>query len=123
MAVGVSRSNSNLSERSDEFLEKHFVTLAFTVSTVALFAISPFSLISGASVGFFLNQYIEPHLNLKSGSYVITLPCTTISIVGAFAALLRLAPGSVGSSFAFKAVPLFASLAVGSTAYRFYKSL
>jgi hypothetical protein len=117
----VSGVNIQKSE-TDVFFEKHFVKIAFAASTIALLMISPFSLSMGAILGAGMNYYFDPDLRIAKEDAILTIPNTTVAIVGAIAALLRLSPGTVFNTITFKAVPLLASLAIGSTGYRLYRS-
>lgn len=91
----------------ESFVDKHFSELALTISAIVLLIFATSNLILGAAIGFIVHHFSEPDLKLAPNEKVTPLSHSVVAIVGAVAAILR-----------FRAIPLFASCAVGSTLYR-----
>ncbi len=115
--------NNQFSSRllEEGFLEKHFVKIAFAISTLVLFILAPLHFLVGMALGATIHFYIEPELHLKANERAVTLQNTLLTIVGAFATLIRLTPAGSGGGFIFRSIPFISSLAVGSTAYRAWR--
>ncbi len=104
------------------FIDKHFTKIAFAVASFVLMIFSPLFLFLGAASGLALQHSIEPELTVRDQEEIITLSNTVFSIVGAFAALIRMLPAGAAGGIVFQSIPLIASFAVGSTIYRGFKS-
>lgn len=112
----------NLPKVDEAFVEKHFAKIAYAVSSLVLFIISPLALLLGAAAGYAINQHLEPNLKLDPNDPILTIPHTVLAIVGAAAGFVSLTPAGAMGSFAFKVIPFLASLATGSVVYRTVKS-
>lgn len=104
------------------FLEKHFAKIAFAISSLVLLIFSSLFLFLGSVAGFSLHYSLEPELKIKEDTQVITLSHAVFAIVGAVAALIRIFPAGASGGLVFQSIPLMASMAVGSAAYRGFKS-
>jgi hypothetical protein len=102
-------------KQAQSYVEKHFVEIAFLVSTFVMLIFAPAKLFAGALIGYFLHAHIEPQLKTNQK---ITLMNSIFTIIGAMATLVSLTPAGSGSGFIFHALPFVSSLAVGSTLYR-----
>lgn len=111
-----------LTKPPESFFDKHFAKIAFAVSTLAMLILSPLYFFLGTAAGLVISYFTEPKLKLQPTEKIITLPNAVFAIVGATAALLRMTPAGAVSGFIFNVIPLAASMAVGSTAYRAIKS-
>jgi len=103
------------------FIDQHFAKLAFAVATAVLVIFSSFYLFLGAAAGLALHHSIEPNLKVDGESEIVTISNTTVAIVGAFAALLKIFPAGAAGGLVFQSIPLIASFAVGSTIYRAFR--
>lgn len=108
-------------EGNESWIDRHFIEVAFAVSTLALFILSPLSLFLGGVAGFALHYSIEPNLEVKAEERLIGQNETVIALVGGFASLIHLTPSGAAGGIVFQAIPLMASLAVGSIAYRAWR--
>lgn len=95
--------------------------IAFTASSVACFFLSPLTFTLGSAAAFAMNYYWYPEMRLGERSKIITIPNTIFSLVGTITALVSLTPAGNAGGIAFKAVWL-SPYAMGTTAYRLYKS-
>jgi hypothetical protein len=124
MAANVNPAQPVLAVATTEvpFLDQHFAKIAFAISTLVLLLFSPLYFFLGSAAGFALHQSIEPNLRVRGENEIITIPHSVFSIVGAVAALIRLLPAGAEGGLIFRAVPLVASFAIGSTVYRALKT-
>jgi hypothetical protein len=124
MAAIVNQANPPLAVITTDvpFIDKHFAKIAFAISTLVLLIFSPLYLFLGSVAGFALHNSLEPDLRVQDENQIVTLSNSVFSIVGAVAALIRLLPAGAEAGLIFRAVPLVASFAIGSTAYRAFKT-
>lgn len=106
----------------ESFVEKHFMTIAFAVSSFVLFILSPFQFIVGSAIGIALDCMFQPNLQLESNEKVMTVANTSFLIVGAIATLIKLTPAGRMGGYIFQTVPFLATLVIGDTFYRASKS-
>lgn len=104
------------------FVEKHFAKIAFAISSLTLLIFSSFFLLLGSVAGFALHYSLEPELKIREDTQVITVSHAVFAIVGAVAAVIRTLPAGAAGGLVFQSIPLMASMAIGSAAYRGIKS-
>ena len=119
-AAPISHANGVI-EKS--FFDEHFIQIAFAASTLALFILSPLSLILGMGAGIALHRYVEPDLKFQDGEKIISVSNALFIIVGATAAFVGLLPLSPFGGPIIRLLPLIAAGAIGSTAYRAFRSI
>lgn len=107
----------------EPFIEKYLPEIVLTVSSVALLFFSPLALTFGGAATFAAHYYMRPEMKMEAKDKVVTIPNTIFAIVGAVAALVSLTPAGRAGGIIFKASVLFGPYAIGTTAYRYYKSV
>lgn len=104
------------------FVEKHFAKIAFAISSLVLLIFSSLFLFLGSVAGFALHYSLEPELTIQDETQIVPLPHAIFAIVGAAAAVIRMLPAGAAGGLVFQSIPLIASMAIGSAAYRGLKS-
>ena len=123
MSIELIRTFTRETPSEPSFADRHTSKIAFTISTLVQFILSPLSLILGASAGFAYSYYTEPNLTLGPDDKVITVPTAVFAVVGAFAAFIQIMPvGPMGGGI-FKIVPFASSFTIGTTVHRALKNI
>ena len=110
-------------EMSERFLNQYSHQIAFTMSSVALLFLSPFTFTFGSTATFAMHHYVHPEMKMRAKDKVIAIENVIFAIVGAVATFVNLTPAGNAGGIVFKATVLFGPYAVGTTAYRLYKSM
>jgi len=103
-----------------EFVERHFTTISFLVSSIFMGMFSLPMLVIGGAIGAALHHRYDPNLKIdRTAEKVVSVVHATLAIVGAVACFVML---TGAGSFTIAPIPFLASFAVGSGAYRAYAS-
>lgn len=113
--MATSVQESSLSPSVEGFLEKHFMGVAFAVSALVLFLLSPLSFLIGTVLGFGIHAYLEPKLKAAAS---LTVPHTLGALLGAIARILQFTPAGWGGGVVFRWIPFLGCCAIGSALYR-----
>ncbi len=99
------------------FVEKHFTQVAFAVSTLALFILTPLAFILGTLSALATHRYLGLSPQRKPSDPIIGTSNAIFAIVGATAAFLSFMPVGGMGGLLFRIIPFASSFSIGSTAY------
>lgn len=103
------------------FVDQNFAAVAFSVSTLALLVLQPYSLLIGGIAGLFLHYYFEPNPVIEESDPFISVTHATMAIIAAMASLVNLTPAGAMGGYLFLSLPTIFSLSAGSCAYTAFR--